>query len=88
MFLLPKIITKMSLKTDFKNNTYKGKNGYEKEGSYIKFVLKDKKSAQDRSRTGTSVTSQVFETSASTNSATWAINSERLRGCNISQCFF
>ncbi len=31
------------------------------------------KCAQDRSRTGTSVTSLVFETNASTNSATWAI---------------
>ncbi len=29
-------------------------------------------SAQDRSRTGTSFSSLVFETSATTNSATWA----------------
>ena len=32
--------------------------------------------AQDRSRTDTSVISQVFETSASTNSATWAFFDE------------
>lgn len=41
----------------------------------------DRDCAQDRSRTGTSVTSQVFETSASTNSATWAIQEKQLRSC-------
>ena len=43
------------------------------------------KCARDRSRTDTSVTSLVFETNASTNSATWAI---LLTGCKINHPFF